>query len=297
LATLLSFFGFIFIYGSNFSKNPEDIKNIIPEKIQTEVEGIVTEVKESAQKIKAELNTSPPLVVEKTAPTTFEIPELTELGIFVWTNIQRNANSGNGNLDGNNLLNEIAKRRLLDMFENQYFAHDSPTGENAGILAEEIGYPFIAMGENIARGNFSNDQELVQAWMDSPGHRANILSSKFTEIGIAIQKRAWQGRETWIGVQIFAKPISACPETDENLKANIETNQTRIKNLTVQAEDLADYLEKQNPKTKAEADNYNQKVNEYNNLVAQINALVGETKNMIDIYNKQVNQFNACLNE
>ena len=64
-------------------------------------------------------------------------------------------------------------------------------------------YPYLAAGENLALGDFKNANELVAAWMASPGHRANILNGVYRDIGVATGFDAFEGRKTIIVVQIF----------------------------------------------------------------------------------------------
>lgn len=65
---------------------------------------------------------------------------------------------------------------------------------------------FRRLGENIALGDFTSSQMMVNSWMKSPGHRTNILRNDFTETGIAVGKGVFNGREQWIGVQVFGRP-------------------------------------------------------------------------------------------
>ena len=297
LVVTLGIFWAAFVYQSNFQNNleiPKKVGESLSKEVTIKFEELVLKTAEVTEKAKEEFTSPPPLIIEKSSSFPVEIPQLTRLGIFTWTNLQRKTNSGYQEFRESDKLNEIAERRLKDMFEKQYFAHNSPTGENAGSLAKEIDYKYIATGENIARGSFENDQELVQAWMDSPGHRANILNQSFTEIGVAVDKGAWEGRETWIGVQIFGKPLSDCPYPDGNLEANINTNRNIIDQLARDADNLSLYLESRNPETQEEVDEYNLKVGEYNNLIEKINLTIKETKEIVDLYNRQVTSFNNC---
>ena len=128
----------------------------------------------------------------------------------------------------NTKLDQSAELKAQDMLKNQYFAHTSPSGMAVGNLAEKVGYEFIAIGENLALGNFENDEALVQAWMDSPGHRANILNSRYQEIGVAVLKGVFEGRTTWLAVQHFGLPLSVCPSPQEGVKLTIDANQNKI---------------------------------------------------------------------
>lgn len=100
-----------------------------------------------------------------------------------------------------------AKLKAKDMAANQYFAHTSPVdpSKTPWYWFNMAGYTFVAAGENLAI-DFSDSSAVNEAWMDSPGHRANILNSKFSEIGIAIEPGMFEGRETIYVVQMFGKP-------------------------------------------------------------------------------------------
>jgi len=188
-------------------------------------------------------------------------------------------------------LNTAATLKLQDMFQKQYFAHLSPSGEGAGDFVKEVGYEFIIIGENLALGNFRDDQALVQAWIDSSGHRKNILNECYSEIGVAVDKGMFEGKETWLAVQIFGLPLAACPLPDENLKTKIEVYEDQLEKLQKTIESLEAEIEVMYPKRGAA---YNQKVRQYNNLVTQYNNLVKETKKIILDYNTQVELFNEC---
>ena len=193
------------------------------------------------------------------------------------------------------------------MFAKQYFAHISPSGVGASDLAEKNGYHYIAIGENIAMGNFENDKALVDAWMASPGHRANILNARYREIGIAVgpgtfaaseggdPRQGREGRKTWIGVQVFGLSLSACPEPDSLLKARIDNEKGKITDLENAVSALRDKIKSSELKTKEEVAAYNQKVDAYNILVNQLNAFVADVKSTISEYNAQVEALNTCI--
>jgi uncharacterized protein YkwD len=131
---------------------------------------------------------------------------LTKSGVIAQTNKARQENGALPSLSENVLLNAIAEERLKDMFKNQYFSHYPPSGENFTELAIRFGYKYNRLAENIASGEYRNDEKVVDGWMQSPGHRTNILSSEVSEIGVAVGKGYLKGNETWIGVQIFGRP-------------------------------------------------------------------------------------------
>lgn len=217
--------------------------------------------------------------------------QLTVAGVAEWTNAHR-AQAGLASLRTNAALNASAQVKALDMLERQYFAHEAPTGEGVADLVQESGYAFVAIGENLALGNFEDDQTLVQAWMDSPGHRANILKDSYREIGVAVVRGEYEGRTTWVAVQHFGLPSSACPPPSQTTKLRIEQNQTRLNELILEIdaarEDVRSTWPKRGPAYEEKAERYDALVNQYNELYA-------ETVDLVTAYNIQVREFNRCL--
>jgi uncharacterized protein YkwD len=82
-------------------------------------------------------------------------------------------------------LEAAADDRITDMFDKHYFSHVSPDGIQPWNWVEQHGYDYREVGENLAVGYPSADS-VVDGWMHSPGHRANVLSSKFDEVGVAV---------------------------------------------------------------------------------------------------------------
>lgn len=109
-------------------------------------------------------------------------------------------------LTTNPLLESAAQKKANDMASKGYFAHTSPEGKTPWYWFNEVGYDFQYAGENLAV-NFVDSIDVDSAWMNSPGHRSNILNGKFTEIGIATAKGMYNGRETIFVVQMFGKPL------------------------------------------------------------------------------------------
>jgi len=253
----------------------------------------LNELKKSAdttlEELKKEITNPPPLRAGSESQQSF----LTQAGTIRWTNIQRADNGGLLPLVENAKLNSAASRKVQDMFNRQYFEHVSPDGKNVGDLVEGYGYEYIAVGENLALGNYKDDQELVQAWMDSPGHRANILSTKFTEIGVAVGRGLFEGKQTWLAVQAFARPLSDCSNPEESLKSQIDWFEQQIAELQVKADALL--AEMESYKKGGNREEYNRKVGEYNAVAKQINVLVVQVKALVLKYNEQVNAFNACM--
>ena len=80
-------------------------------------------------------------------------------------------------------LARVAKAKSQDMVDKNYFSHTSPTYGSPFDMMKQFGIKYSAAGENIAKGQTSAAQ-VVEAWMNSEGHRANIMSSDYTHIGV-----------------------------------------------------------------------------------------------------------------
>lgn len=83
----------------------------------------------------------------------------------------------------NTELSAVARAKSLDMKDNQYFDHTSPTYGSPFDMMKTFGISYRAAGENIAMG-YRTPEAVVEGWMNSEGHRANILNSSFKEIGV-----------------------------------------------------------------------------------------------------------------
>ena len=235
-------------------------------------------------------------------PLTFLIEKETESvlsneEIIKFTNYYREENDI-AELNTNQLLMEAAEAKLNDMFQKQYFAHVSPEGDDAGIILKEIGYDYLVVGENLARGYFKDSKDLVDGWMKSPDHRENILNPKFREIGVAQREGKFQGKEQYLAVQIFASPLSLCPLPDESSLSQIQEKEEELEELTKKAEILRGEIEKESQEefeSEAEFQVVQDKIKTYNALVRRINKLSKELETLILNYNSQVNSFNTCI--
>lgn len=83
----------------------------------------------------------------------------------------------------NTELSKVARIKAQDMHDNKYFSHNSPTYGSPFDMMKQFGISYRSAGENIAMGQRS-PQAVVNAWMNSEGHRANILNSSYTQIGM-----------------------------------------------------------------------------------------------------------------
>lgn len=213
--------------------------------------------------------------------------DLTISGIISATNAERKK-AGLSELIKDPQLSKAAEIKLQDMFQKQYFQHVSPTGDSVSDVVRKTGYEYIVVGENLALGVFAGDAQVVAAWMASPGHKKNILDSRYQEIGLAVGQGIYQGRKQWLIVQHFAKPLSSCSSPNGSLKTKVDTEKAYIETLESKittARNQIDGLTGQE---------YIEKANEYNALVIEYNAKLAGLKASIDEYNAAVRLFNTC---
>ncbi|MEH7225697.1 CAP domain-containing protein [Bacillus sp. JJ1566] len=118
---------------------------------------------------------------ETTKPATYSLSQF-EQEVVTLTNNER-AKYGLQPLKIDLKLSEVARTKSSDMKKNGYFSHTSPTYGSPFDMMKKFGIQYRAAGENIAMGQRS-PQDVVNAWMNSEGHRKNILSSNFTHIGV-----------------------------------------------------------------------------------------------------------------
>jgi uncharacterized protein YkwD len=122
------------------------------------------------------------------------------------TNKER-AQNGFLPLTYNEKLTQAAKAKGEHMLANQYWAHVAPDGTEPWKFFLDAGYQYKYAGENLAR-DFSSAASAVDAWMASPSHKDNLLSPKYTDIGVAVVEGQLDGVDTTIIVQLFGKPLA-----------------------------------------------------------------------------------------
>ena len=98
-------------------------------------------------------------------------------------------------LKSNASLANVATIKSQDMIDKNYFDHTSPTYGSPFDMMKQFGISYKTAGENIAMGQ-KTPTEVVNAWMNSPGHRANILNENFTQIGVGVAKNS-KGQLYW----------------------------------------------------------------------------------------------------
>jgi len=142
-----------------------------------------------------------------------------------------------GSLKVNPVLVAAAQAKAEDMAEKGYFAHNSPEGLTSWHWFTEAGYSFSYAGENLAV-NFSDSEDVTQAWMDSPTHRANIMNGRFTEIGIATAVGEYKGKETIFVVQMFGTPRTVAASVEPRVITETEDPEA-IAVATTEPEDIS----------------------------------------------------------
>ncbi|MCJ8014289.1 CAP domain-containing protein [Paenibacillus sp. KQZ6P-2] len=103
---------------------------------------------------------------------------------------QERAKAGLKPLTENTKLSGMAMDKAKDMYTNNYFDHNSPTYGSPFDMMKKYGISYSYAGENIAKGQ-KTPTEVMNAWMNSQGHRANILNSNYTQIGVAYYNGIW----------------------------------------------------------------------------------------------------------
>jgi hypothetical protein len=102
----------------------------------------------------------------------------------------------------NSKLSAAAAGKAADMFQKNYWAHNSPAGTTPWDFINGAGYRYTVAGENLAK-NFADSSGVVEAWMASPTHRDNIVKSSYKEVGFAVVNGTLNGEETTLVVQMF----------------------------------------------------------------------------------------------
>ena len=95
-------------------------------------------------------------------------------------------------------LSRVARYKSQDMRDNGYFSHNSPTYGTPFQMLSAFGLSYRTAGENIAKG-YASPQAVVNGWMNSSGHRANILNASYTQIGVGYVSRGNYWTQLFIG--------------------------------------------------------------------------------------------------
>jgi uncharacterized YkwD family protein/spore coat assembly protein SafA len=136
-----------------------------------------------------------------TVPTMQGIKAL-ESEVVRLVNIER-SKQGLQPLKENWQLSRVARYKSADMATKNYFSHTSPTYGSPFRMMESFGIKYSSAGENIAYGQ-KTPQQVMTAWMNSPGHRSNIMSPSYSQIGVGYATNK-SGTPYW--TQMFIKPL------------------------------------------------------------------------------------------
>lgn len=123
-----------------------------------------------------------------------------ELAVFEQTNAER-VKSGVGLVRWDNALAMVARRHAWDMAQRRFFGHVDPGGGGLQDRMASYRWRYCAIGENLAAGQ-ATPREAVDAWLGSPGHRANLLRPAFDELGVAALSTHERGV---IWVQVYGR--------------------------------------------------------------------------------------------
>lgn len=163
-------------------------------------------------------------LVSVNLPQNLFFADVTKLALESFVNQTRHS-LGLKALTENEKLNQAAKLKAEDMVQYQYFNHTSPAGVTPWSWFLKAGYNYKYAGENLAIG-FYESEEVYNAWLNSPSHKANILNPNYTEVGTAVLS-GFDGGNTIIVVQEFGSrlpsktPSSAAaakPKEDSSVK-------------------------------------------------------------------------------
>lgn len=136
--------------------------------------------------------------------------DITESSLENFVN-QTRQSIGLGVLLENEKLNQAAQLKAENMLQNNYFDHTSPSGVTPWSWFTKAGYNYKYAGENLAIG-FFDSTEVFNAWLNSPSHKANIISPNYTDVGTAVVKGFGQNDTIVVvqefGSQLLAKPVA-----------------------------------------------------------------------------------------
>ena len=224
------------------------------------------------------------------APTDLSAGTLTRSGIIADTNAERTSRSLSA-LTESAQLDASAQAKADDILARQYFEHVAPDGTTVSMLVTDQGYAYIRIGENLALGDFSGDQDVVTAWMNSPEHRANMLFPEYRNIGVGVAAGIYKGQAVVVAVQHFGTPVSVCPTVDPSLKQSVTAADAHVAALSSSLQALKVEIDSERQSgedVSALASSYNAGISTYDTQYAAAEKLRQK-------YNAQVAAFNSCV--
>lgn len=161
------------------------------------------------------------------------------------TNIEREKNGLEPVLEDPRLA-AAAMAKARNMFEENYWAHFSPSGKDPWGFINGAGYKFSFAGENLAKSFYQSD-DVVNAWMASRTHRENILNKHYENIGIAVLEGTLNGEKTTLVVQEFGTPVDTAIAADLS-RGEVQSIQSPSESGPSAQTQSAQLPENQNPK-------------------------------------------------
>jgi len=193
------------VHKEKATTNKETQKESTNKKVEKEVKAPQTPAKEKATPVTNNNNTKTP---SNSKNQQVEAPVKTpsnnvsqsvsefEKQVVDLTNAER-AKEGLKPLEMHSPLMEVAQAKSEDMAKNNYFSHTSPTYGSPFDQIKSAGISYRSAGENIAQGQ-RTPQQVVQAWMESPGHRQNIMNANYTHIGVGFVENGYYWTQQFI---------------------------------------------------------------------------------------------------
>ncbi len=185
---------------TSINNYPKWTWNIVTTKPTTNSGNVVTIPNPSKPSVPtAPSNPEPTTPVVPATPPATETPSVSGLSaieaeVVRLVNIERQK-EGLQPLVASSELSNVARMKSEDMAKNNYFSHTSPTYGSPFEMMKQFGIKYNTAGENIAKGQLSA-QSVVNAWMNSSGHRANIMNPSFNKIGVGHYKSS-NGTNYW----------------------------------------------------------------------------------------------------
>ena len=186
---------------------PEKEEVTVPEKEEVEVpekeEVTVPEKEEVQVPEKEEAVVTPPVTEEEAKPEQKPVEDNEEVQVsaeiqqVVNLTNQERAKAGLKALQIDTKLTQSAQAKSQEMKDKNYFSHTSPTYGSPFDLMKAFGVTYKSAAENIAQGQ-RNASEVVKAWMESSGHRANIMNPSFTHIGVGLSDSGYYWTQQFI---------------------------------------------------------------------------------------------------
>lgn len=294
---------------------PSNTSEVVPPKIIQPVLGIASTTSSSTQVVLPAIPKKIDIIIEPkkiTAPITKPLVSQTDKPVVInrilsetdiknksilsperivlLTNIER-AKYSLPPLVWNDKLAIAANMKAKDMIAKQYFAHESPDGIGIEQLAKATNYNYSLIGENLAMGDFISSEDVVEGWMNSKGHRENILKPTFKEIGVSAIIGLGDGRNVWYSVQEFGRPPPSCLLPDTNLESIIKSSNLNSKEIGIELSKIKSNIES-GSFGMADIKSF---IEQYNILVNKSNILQAKIKELVTVYNTAVKAYNECV--